>query len=170
MSTKRSRASPRVDLPRLNWVGPVAVLSSIASVLCVRCIGVALVRPDPGFLPLTVGPAVIDTAVLVTFAVLIFRRVICGGEVPRMFLSIAGYRFFTLEPIRAFRLIAFRALLLSFLPDVWVALVPLANWPYGLVLAGMHVAAWSACVTILTSLSKMHGKKTKSLVTDAETQ
>jgi hypothetical protein len=129
-------------------------------VLCVRYIGIALVRPDPRFVPLTVVPAVIDTTVLVTFAVFAFGRIISGGDVPRMLLSIAGWRFFTLEPIRAFRLLAFRALLVSFLPDIGVALLPRAKWHYGLVLAAMHIAAWAACVPILTNLTKTLGKKT----------
>jgi hypothetical protein len=118
-------------------------------------------------------PAVIDTAVLVTFGVFVFHRVIAGGDVPGMLLTIAGCRFFTLEPIRAFKLLAFRALLVSFLPDIWVALVPLANWRFGLVLAAMHVAAWSTCVTILTNLSNTNtpGEKEKASGTDdSETQ
>ncbi len=106
MSAKRSGGP--VCLRRPKWVGPLAVFSSIASVLCVRYLGVVLVRPDPQFLPLTIGPAVIDTAVLVTFGVFVFGRIISGGNVPRMLLSIAGWRFFTLEPIGAFRLLALK--------------------------------------------------------------
>lgn len=168
MSAKPSGWSPSVDLRRLNWVGPLAVLSSIASVLCVRYIAVALVRPDPRFLPLTVVPAaVVDTAVFVTFGVFVFGRVVSGGDVPKILLSIAGWRFFTLEPIKAFRLLAFRALLVSFLPDIAVAL-PRAKWSYGLALAAMHVAAWAACVPILTNLTKTRGKKRNASETDTK--
>jgi hypothetical protein len=139
----------------------LAVLSSIAAVLSVRYIGVALVRPDPPFGPLTIVPAVLDTAVFVGFAVRVFGRVVSGGDIPRLLLSIAGWRFFTLEPIEAFRLLAFRALLVSFLPDIFVSFSPGAKWTYGLVLAAMHVAAWAACVPILTN-----GTKTRATVPD----
>lgn len=42
--------------------------------LCVRYIAVTIVRPDPTFLPLTIVPAVLDTAILVTFRYCVWPR------------------------------------------------------------------------------------------------
>jgi len=99
-------------------------------------------------------PAIIDTAVFVTLAVLVFRRMVSGGDLPRMLIGLAGRRFLTLDdPIPAYRLLAARALLVSFIPDIAVALSPRAKWPYAFALAAMHVAAWAVCVPMLTKLT-----------------
>jgi hypothetical protein len=124
-----------VLLRRLLWVGPVTVLSSIVAVLVVRLITVLALHPDPKFLPLTMLPVVLDTTVLVTWAVLVF------GVVMR----------FAADPIQRYRRIAGRVLLVSFLPDIALAKSHTwgAIWPYVLALMVMHVAAWAVCVTAL---------------------
>jgi hypothetical protein len=104
-------------------------------------------------------PAIIDTAVLVTFAVFVFRCVVSGGYLPRMLMAVAGKRFFTLDPIPAYRLLAVRALLVSFVPDITVAFSPRAKWPYAFALAAMHVAAWAVCVPMLTKLTTKDARR-----------
>ncbi len=146
-----------VDLRRLVWVGPLTVLTSIAAVLLVRAIVVALVHPEPTFLPLTVTPAIVDTALLVTLAVLVFRQVMSSRTFTGPLVLLLGHQLFTLDGGSAFRLIAFRALLISFLPDIWIAASDLRHWKYALALASMHIAAWGVSVAMLTNLIKCSG-------------
>ena len=156
---KRGSQPTPLQLGRLIWVGPLTVLASIAAVLLVRCTAVALLHPEPTFMPLTMVPATIDTAVLVTFAVFVYHRVVSGGDLPRMLMGVAGWRFFTLEPIPAYKLLAVRALLVSFVPDIAVAFWPRAKWPYAFALAAMHIAAWAVCVPMLTNLTTKDAKR-----------
>ena len=141
-----------MSLPRLIWVGPLTVFASVAAVLVVRFFAVSLLDPEPAFGPLTLLPAIVDTAVLVTAAVLVFRRVVAGRGLPGPLLGLIGWQLFTLDPIRAYRILALRVLLVSFLPDIAIALMDPPKWPYALVLAVMHVAAWAVCVSTLTTL------------------
>ena len=94
---KRGSQPTSLQLGRLIWVGPLTVLASIAAVLLVRFTAVALLHPEPTFMPLTMVPAIIDTAVLVTFAVFVYHRVVSGRDLPRMLMGVAGWRFFTLD-------------------------------------------------------------------------
>ena len=128
-----------ISLRRLYWVGPLAVLSSIVAVLLMRLIAVAIVRPAPNFLPLTITPAIVDTTILVTWAVVAFAVVLR----------------FASNPISTFKVIAGFVLLGSFLPDIALALSRAlgATWPYAFALMSLHVAAWAACVSILTKLA-----------------
>jgi hypothetical protein len=142
-----------LQVGRLIWVGPLTVLASIAAVLVVRFIAVVLLHPEPTFMPLSMPAAIIDTAILVTFAVFVFHRVISGRDLPRMLMGVAGWRFFTLDPIPAYRLLAVKALLVSFVPDIAVAFWLRAKWPYAVALAAMHIAAWAVCVPMLTKLA-----------------
>jgi hypothetical protein len=143
-----------MDLRRLVWVGPLTVLASIAAVVLVRAAVVTLLHPEPTFLPLAVTPAILDTAVFVTLGVFVFRRVLSGGGLPGPLQALIGERFFTLDGISAFRLVAFRALLISFLPDIGIAVSTPQHWEYSLALAAMHVAAWAVTVSMLTNLIK----------------
>jgi hypothetical protein len=138
MVFKEHRSYMSVQLRRLVYVGPLTVLSSIAAVLIVRAIAIAIVHPGPDFLPLRVVPAILDTGVLVTWAVLVFGAVVrCAPD-----------------PIRKYKIIAALVLLLSFVPDIMLAESHLlgATWPYAFALMAMHVAAWATCVTMLTRL------------------
>ena len=143
-----------MDLRRLVWVGPLTVLASIVAVVLVRAAVVTLLHPEPAFLPLTVTPAILDTAVFVTLGVCVFRRVLSGGGLPGPLQALIGERFFTLDGMSAFRVVAFRALLISFLPDIGIAVSTPQHWEYGLALAAMHVAAWAVTVSMLTALIK----------------
>src|SRR4051812_6296947 len=92
---KRKSLSTSLQLRRLIWVGPITVLASIGAVLLVRAVAVVLLHPDPKFLPLTVAPAILDTTVLVTWAVFVFHRMVSGGALPGRLLALIGARLFT---------------------------------------------------------------------------
>ena len=132
-------SSPKVQLPRLLWVGPLAILASILGVLIVRVVAVAILQPDPT--PISLGWVVpaISTFVFVTGAVLVFALV----------SRLAS------NPIRTYQIIAFIFLLLSFLPDIAYPQSRMhgANWPNAVALMTMHVVAWGICVSILSKLS-----------------
>jgi len=124
---------------RILWAGPLAILASVAAVLCVRVAAVAILHPAERFQPLHWAPPIIDTVILVSGAVLVFG-----------FVSTLAA-----NPIRTFRTIAASVLLLSFIPDVLIAINrPLGGgWPEALALMAMHLAAWSVTVTILIRLT-----------------
>ena len=48
---------------------------------------------------------------------------------------------------------AIKVLLLSFLPDIALAISHRATWPYAFALMSMHIAAWAVCVSMLTRLT-----------------
>jgi hypothetical protein len=142
-----------VAIRRLTWLGPFTVIASVAAVLVVRFIAVTLLRPDPEFMPLTLTPVIFDTVLFVTLAVFVFRRVAVRGPLPPALLALAGARVLTLDPIPAYRVIAGRALLVSFLPDIAIGVSGRASWSDALALATLHVAAWAVCVPMLTRLT-----------------
>ena len=142
-----------LDLRRLSWLGPLTVMASVAAVLTVRCIAVSVLRPDPGFMPLTLTPVIFDTVLFVTLAVFVFHRMAAGGRLPPALLALGGERVLTLDPIPAYRVIAGRALLVSFLPDIAIGFSSRASWSYALALAALHIAAWAVCVPMLTRLT-----------------
>jgi hypothetical protein len=130
--------SQRLALGRLFWVGPLTVLASVAAVLFVRVVAVAILDPPPEFTPLGWDSSIVLTIVFVTSAVLVFVVV----------ARLAS------NPIRTYQIIAGVVLLFSFLPDISLARsqVSGANWPDALALMAMHVVAWAVCVTMLTKL------------------
>ena len=139
-------SSPKVQLRRLSWVGPLTILASILGVLVVRVVAVAILQPDP--MPISLGwivPA-ISTLVFVTGAVLVFALV----------------SRFAANPIRTYQIIAFIVLLLSFLPDFFYPQSHMrgANWPNAIALMVMHVIAWGICVGMLSKLSLETTSKT----------
>ena len=138
-ATRKSPA-PSIKLAGLLWVGPLTVLTTMAAVLVVRLIAVALLHPPPAFAPLGLDSVAVLTAMLITCAVLVFVLVVL----------------FASTPIRIFHVIAIGALLLSFVPDLMVpsSHSPGANWPNAVALMVLHVTAWAVCVTMLTKLTR----------------
>jgi hypothetical protein len=132
--------SPRVEHSRLVWVGPLTVLASVAAVLFVLVVAVALLHPPPEFTPLGWDSSSVMTIVFVTGTVLVFVLV----------ARLAS------NPIRIYQIIAVVVLLFSFLPDISLARsqMPGANWPDALALMAMHVAAWAVCVTMLAAANR----------------
>ena len=129
----------KIKLGRLWWAGPLTILASIAGVLIVRVIAVAILQPNPT--PMSLGWVLppLFTFILVTSAVLVFALVAR----------------FAKSPIRTYQTIAFIFLLISLVPDIGFARssMPGASWPTAIALMIMHVMAWAICVSMLPKLS-----------------
>jgi hypothetical protein len=128
-----------VILSRVLWAGPLTVLASVAAVLCVRVVAVGLLHPARTYGPLLWPPPIIDTVLLVTAAVVVYSFVAT----------------MSIHPVRTFRIVAAVALLISFVPDVLLAVYHAygGGWPEALALMAMHVAAWAVTVAMLISLT-----------------
>jgi hypothetical protein len=111
------------------------VVVSVVAVAVIREIAVVVVRPDAHFLPLLPPFPVFDTAVLGTAAVLVFVR-FCRDNA---------------HPIVDYRRLAIRVLLISFVPDILLAVTQAfgGGWPEALWLMAMHVVVWAICITVL---------------------
>ncbi len=122
----------------------MTVIAAVAANAVVRTAAVALLNIPPEFSPLTWGPFIFLTVVGVGAGVLVFAALVR----------------FSKRPIRAFRIIAVVALLLSFLPDFgllaggdavpFVGVTPLNVG----VLMFMHVVAAAVSVGMLTTLTR----------------
>lgn len=136
-----NEASQTLRLNRLLWAGPAAVLASVVAVLLIRTVAVRLLKPAATFLPLTLDPPLMDTVMFGTAAVLVFL----------------GKCRYSLEPIAEYRALAAKALAVSFLPDVALAVGHWfgGGWPEAFALMTMHVAVWGICVTVLPGMVAM---------------
>jgi len=121
---------------RMLWLGPLTILSSIAGVLATRRVGLVIVQRPPRFDMLSVGPSIIDTFILVTVAIFVFTAIVSSAAA---------------RPRRRYRVVAFVALLVSFLPDL--LLLRVAPWPPVAILMAEHVAAWFVTVELLTRIA-----------------
>jgi hypothetical protein len=130
-------AQTEVTALKLLWVGPLTVLASLAAVFATRVAAFAAVDLDPTYPPLTPLGLTFFTTVLVTLAVLVFGIVIWKAN----------------TPIRTYRRIAVVALVLSFIPDLFLPGqdFPGATWTAAIVLMVMHVAAWLPVHYVLTN-------------------
>ena len=142
-----SQASePELRLERLLWAGPLTVLASVLAVSLIRAVAVAIVRPAVRFFPLSPGLPVFDTVVFASAAVLVFVK-FCR---------------YNPDPVRDYRRLAVRILLISFVPDLLIGLRGFfgGGWPEALTLMAMHVAVWVICVTLLPALVAARNTKT----------
>ena len=123
----------RVD--RLRWAGPLTVLLSAGVVAVIREFAMTMVQPDSRYIPLLRPFPIFDTVVLGTAAVLVFAR-FCRDNA---------------DPIAEYRRLAGRILLISFVPDVLLAVTHAfgGGWPEALWLMAMHVTVWAICITVL---------------------
>ncbi|MGA8594141.1 MAG: hypothetical protein WB676_05295 [Bryobacteraceae bacterium] len=89
------------------------------------------------------GITTFDTVVAATCAVLVF-------------LAKARY---SLEPVREYRALAAKVLVVSFVPAIALAVLHGfgGGWPEALALMAMHVAVWAICVTLLPALTMTGG-------------
>lgn len=128
-----------VQLNRLAWVGPLTIFASLGAVLVVRALSVALLHPPKSFTPLLLPPPIIDTVLLVTGALFVFTFVATMA----------------VNPVRMFRRIAGTVLLVSFVPDILLAVLHSfgGGWPEAIALMSMHITAWAVTVTMLTGLT-----------------
>lgn len=120
----------------MTWLGPLTIASAVIAVLATRRVALLIITRPPRFDMLSVGPSILDTAVLVTIAMFVFAGVASSTAA---------------RPRRRYRAIAFIALLVSFLPDL--LLLRVAPWPPVAVLMAEHVAAWFVTVELLTRIA-----------------
>jgi hypothetical protein len=97
----------RVTFHRLRWVGPLAVLISLAVNLLIRGISFAVFKPSAAFTPLGIGPVCFWSIVLGVGAVLVFGLV---GRYAR-------------NPGPVFLVIGLLVYLVTFLPDLLIIFV-----------------------------------------------
>ena len=128
----------QVKLGRVLWAGPLTIIVSVIAVQLIRTLAVAILNPEEKFMPLTKGAPTFDT-------------VFFGGCAVVTFVSLGRY---SLEPIREYRSLAWKVLLVSFGPDIALATLHWfgGGWPEALALMTMHIGVWAICVTILPAL------------------
>ena len=118
------------------WLGPLTILSAVAAVLATRHLALLIIKRPPRFDMLGAGPSILDTAVLVTIAIFVFASVTSSSAE---------------KPRRRYRVVAFVALLVSFVPDL--LLLRAVPWPPVAILMAEHVAAWFVTVELLTRVA-----------------
>ncbi len=154
MST--SIQTQRIVLKKLWWVGPLTIASAVLANTLVRAIALAVLNPDPRFTPLQSPSFLPFTIIGVLGAVIVFALVAR----------------FARSPIRTYHIVAFLALLISFVPDLLLLLIPAGGPPPGGPTAGgrpvmggvtvpnvaalmsMHVVAYAISVGLLTTLTR----------------
>ena len=144
MTSVTSPAQPteRVAFNRLLWAGPLVIVAATLANVILQQIAVAVLQPDPLFLPLTVMPPVIFTIVGMLGAVIVYTLV---GR-------------FSRRPVWLFQRIALITLLISFIPDILMLITgfnPGTTVANVVVIMLMHVVAWLISVRLLTKLTQM---------------
>ncbi|HWE52830.1 MAG TPA: hypothetical protein VG273_23755 [Bryobacteraceae bacterium] len=93
-------------------------------------------------MPLTPGPPIFDTVIAAVAAIIVFARIWTDS----------------LEPAREYRSLAARVLIVSFAPDVALAVFHGfgGGWPEAFALMSMHIAVRAICVTMLPVLCWGH--------------
>jgi hypothetical protein len=131
----------RVNPARVLWAGPLTLLASIIVVMLIRLVAVRILMPDADFQPLNLQPPILDT-------------VLFGGAAIFVFFRMSSYNF---NPIAKYRSLAWKVLIVSFIPDVLVALRHSwgGGWPEAFALMTMHVAVWALCIALLPVLSRV---------------
>jgi uncharacterized membrane protein YhaH (DUF805 family) len=127
-----------IESPRFLWVAALTIAVSVAVVLGVRAAAVRILHPSPTFVPLALGPPIIDTIFCVVVAIFVF-------------LKISSYP----NCVRLWRYVATVVLVLSFIPDVLLAISRNmgGGWPEACALMMMHIVVWAICVTLLPGLA-----------------
>ena len=112
-------------------------------VLDMRTLAVAILKPDANFPPLTIAAPTFDTVFFGACAVFAF---FCMGR-------------YSLDPVREYRSLAWKTLLVSFVPDIVVAMGHWlgGGWHEAIALMAMHVAVWGICVTLLPAIVTPNG-------------
>ena len=127
-----------IESPRFFWVAALTAAVSVIAVLGVRAAAIRILHPSPAFQPLAFGPPVFDTMVCVIVAIFVF-------------LETSSYP----NCVRLWRYVASAVLVLSFIPDILLAISHSmgGGWPEACALMIMHVVVWAICVTLLPSLA-----------------
>jgi hypothetical protein len=137
-----------VESPRILGVAALTIAAATVAVLLVREIAVRVIHPKPTFLPLTPGPPIVDTFFCTVAAIIVFVRIV-----------------FYRDEVRTWRRVAAVVLILSLIPDVWLATSHDMGggwWEAGALMI-MHVVVWAICVTLLPALAfAKHPRKTRA--------
>ena len=128
-----------IQLKKLWWAGPLAVLAAITGVLIVRAIAMTILPA-----PYAPGLAMLMLPVILTL-------VLCTGAV--IVFALVGR--FAKNPVRTYLVISSLFLVISFLPDIAAVSAPFpgAGWPYSITLMIMHVVAGFLTVYMLIKLT-----------------
>lgn len=140
-SISPSQAAERVTFTRLLWIGPLTIIAAIVANVVVQQLAIAMLRPDPQFIPLTLGATIAFTLIGVLGAVIVF------GLVGR----------FARRPIWLFQRIAWVTLLVSLIPDVLLGIsgfMPGATTANVVVLMLMHIVAGVISIGMLSRLAR----------------
>jgi hypothetical protein len=116
----------------------LTVVTSVLAVFLIRTVAVTILKPAVAFLPLSMETPLFDTVILSAAAVFVF---------------LAKCRY-ALESVPEYRALAWKALAVSLLPDVALAILHWfgGGWPEAFALMAVHVAVWAICVTMLPCL------------------
>ena len=127
-----------IESPRFFWVAALTAAVSVIAVLGVRVAAIRILHPSPTFEPLAFGPPIFDTMLCVIVAIFVF-------------LAISSYP----NCVRLWRYVASAVLVLSFIPDIILAISHSmgGGWPEACALMIMHVVVWAICVTLLPALA-----------------
>jgi len=135
--------------PRVLWgSAALTVAAAVVAVLAVREVAVRVIHPDPAFTPLTPGSPIVATMGCTAMAIYVF-------------VGMVSYP----NPVRTWRRLAAVVLILSFVPNVVLAISHIMGegWPEACALMTMHVAVWAICVTLLPALAiTKHAPKTQA--------
>ena len=126
----------------------MTVAAAVVAVLAVREVAVRVIHPDPAFTPLTPGSPIVATMGCTAMAIYVF-------------VGMVSYP----NPVRTWRRLAAVVLILSFVPNVVLAISHIMGegWPEACALMTMHVAVWAICVTLLPALAiTKHAPKTQA--------
>jgi hypothetical protein len=138
MPTTTTEQPRHLDMGRMFWVAPLTTAASVMAVLAVREVAVRMLHPKPSFAPLTIGPPIFDTILGCLGAIFVFASMV-----------------FYEDSVRRYRRVAVVVLVVSFLPDVGLAVSHEmgGGWPEACFLMVMHVVVWAICVTFLPGLA-----------------
>ena len=117
----------------LCWAAALTIAVAVIAVLAVREIAVRMIHSNPAFTPLSVGSGIIATVACTIIAVYIFAGMFSSSN-----------------SVRAWRQVATAVLIVSFLPNIALAISHLRE---ACALMAMHVVVWAICITLLPSLA-----------------
>jgi Family of unknown function (DUF6069) len=124
---------------RALWgAAALTIAAAVIAVLAVREVAVRVLHPEPDFTPLSRGSPIVATITFTTIAIYVF-------------VGMMSYP----NPVRTWRRVAALVLILSFVPNILLAISHImgAGWPEVCALMTMHVAVWAICITLLPSLA-----------------
>jgi hypothetical protein len=133
------RAGERIVPRRLWWAGPLTVAVALAANAVVRTVAVGLFEISPQFHNLAWMHFTWTTSAAVSSAVLVFAVIALYAE----------------HPASVYRRVALAALVVSFLPNVWLLLsdVPGGSPAAHATLIVMHIVDAVICIYLLPALT-----------------